>query len=97
VKEWLPKGIHHLWLGHIDTFLSIIAVGIDAFFIHSWTMLWICSGTSLFGQVYALDDLIGEYFHISTPFKKIDRWLKKHWAFYFEICFKLDKLFGKEK
>lgn len=96
-KEWMPKGIHHLYLGHIGSFISILCIGLDILFIHSWTILWVCMITSVLGQVYAWDDLIGDYFYVSTPIKIIDQWSKKNIVIYFKICLWFDKLLGKEK
>jgi hypothetical protein len=96
-EKWFLKGIHHYFIGHGLTFLALIGVGIDIFFINSYTMAFICSGFALLGQGYAWDDLIGDFFKIKTPIKIIDQWLKKNWGFWFYLCKKIDKLFGKEE
>jgi hypothetical protein len=94
-KEF-PPGIHHYIVGHSIAFLSIVLAIVDYFFVHSWKMAWLSSVGAILGESYALDDLIGDCFHKTTPIKWLDQLLKRKIKRWRNFCAWLDKKFGKK-
>jgi hypothetical protein len=95
-EKWFPKGIHHFFIGSGLTGIAFFCFVADCLWVQRWWFAWGYSGLALIGQLYAWDDLVGDYFHVKTPVKRIDQWVKANVGWYRRMCEKLDKLFGKE-
>lgn len=97
MRKELPKGFHHLYAGWVITVGGVIWTFIEFLKRDAGMTFWALIPIGI-GFIWAMDDAIKEKwgFFWWLPFSALDRQLKKI-PVWFEICFWLDKHFGKEK